>query len=191
MRRLFGLGRDPKTFEFECPDCGDIHRGSPSFAYAKPTYYFDVPELERERRIKISDDLCTISPALNDEDGETIHCIRATLDIPIHGASDPFCWGVWVTQSGDSFQRYVETFSGDQSDDGSFGWLAVTMPYYNSNLPGEPFESLACDIEWGPTGKRPKVILQDSTHQLVLDQREGINWDKAIQLARAMMHPEK
>ncbi len=190
MRRLFGLGRNPKTFEFECTDCGDIHRGSPSFAYAKPTYFFDVPESERDARIKLSDDLCVILPAPDDREGETIYCIRVTLDIPIHGAPDPFCWGVWVTQSEDSFERYVETFFGDQSGDGSFGWLAVTMPYYDESSPGEPFEALACDVEWGPVGKRPKVILQEATHQLYLDQRNGISWEKATLLARAMMHPD-
>lgn len=190
IRRLFGLGRNPKTFEFECPDCGEIHSGSPSFAYAKPTYFFDVPESERDRRTKLSDDLCTISPASDDADGETIYCIRVTLDVPIHGAPDPFCWGVWVTQSEESFQRYVDTFSGDQSGDGSFGWLAVTMPHYNLSPPGEPFASLGCDVEWGAEGKRPKAIVQEAEHQLFVDQRDGISWKKAITLARAMMHPQ-
>jgi hypothetical protein len=189
MRRLFGLGRNPRTFEFKCPDCQDVHRGSPSFAYAKPTYYFDVLEPERDKRIKLSDDLCTILPAEDDEGGEPIYCIRATLDVPIHGAPDPFCWGVWVTQSEENFNKYIETFSNDQSGSGSFGWLAVTMPHYNLSPPGEPFESLACDVEWGAVGKRPKIIIYESAHQLFLDQSNGIDWETAILLARAMMHP--
>lgn len=188
MKRLFGLGKNPKTFEFKCPDCGNIHRGSPSFAYAKPTYYFDVPEEERDSRITLSEDLCTIAPSANDDGGDDIYCIRATLDIPIMGAAEPFCWGVWVTQSKENFDRYVDTYSQDQSNDGSFGWLAVTMAYYNRVATGEPLEHLECDVEWGTARQRPKLILQHSEHPLSVDQHEGIKWDKAIEIARTIMH---
>ena len=190
MRRLFGLGRKPKTFEFKCPDCGDIHRGSPSFAYAEPTYCLDVPKAERVDRVDLSDDLCEISPAAHTADEDTIHCIRVTLDVPIHGAVDPFCWGVWVTQSKESFDRYVETFSRDQSKEISFGWLAVTMKGYDLCSPGEPLEHLKCDVNWGPQGKRPSVILHESSHRLFIDQRDGITWDRAIEIARAIMHDQ-
>jgi hypothetical protein len=177
------------TFEFQCSECGEIHRGSPSFSYKKPSYYFDVPEAEREARVDINDDLCRIRPLQEDSEGQTIYCIRTTLDVPIHGADEPFCWGVWVTQSEESFKRYVETWDQDQSGDGSFGWLAVTMPYYNRRNPGEPFDSLKCDVRWGRKGQRPKVELQSCDHPLYIDQRDGISWETAIEIARLWPHP--
>jgi hypothetical protein len=186
--RLFGLGTKPKTFEFKCPDCGNIHRGSPSFAYDKPVYVLSVPEQERDERVYLTEDLCRILPAADEPEDETIHCIRATLDIPILDAAEPFCWGVWVTQSEESFGHYVETFSEDQSEFVTFGWLPVTMPPYERSAPNEPLEHLKCDVHWGVDGQRPKLFLQESAHPLYLDQRDGISWNSAIEIARKIMH---
>jgi hypothetical protein len=111
--------------------------------------------------------------------------------VPIHGAAEPFCWGVWVTQSEESFQRYVEAWKKDQSGDGSFGWLAVTMPHYNRRAPGEPLEHLQCDVNWGKPGKRPKVVLKPCDHPLYVDQLEGISWGRAIEIAETAMHGRK
>lgn len=191
LKRLFGSQSNSKQFEFQCTDCGKMHKGSPSFSFAKPTYYFDVPENERASRVKLSDDLCTIAPDPNDADSEPIYCVRATLDVPIHDALEPFCWGVWISQSEQSFNRYVETFSDDQGGDGSFGWLAVTMPFYNANDIDEPYEHLACDVEWEAIGQRPKLVLQECPHELYHDQSNGISWEKAVQIARQVMHPKE
>lgn len=188
MPRLFGIGGSSKTFEFKCADCGRIHRGSPSFAYDEPVYLFDVPETERSSRVKVDKDLCTILPAADDPESHTMYAIRTTLDIPIHGVEEPFCWGVWVTQSKESFDRYVATFSGDQTGMGSFGWMAVNMTPYKRTGPGEPLEHLRCDVDWGPTGKRPQIRLQECDHQLRFDQQDGITWDRAVEIARLVMH---
>lgn len=192
MIRLFGLGRDPGTFEFKCPDCGKIHRGSPSFAYAKPAYYFDVPKEERGSRVALSDDLCCISPGESDDDRTIHYFIRCLLEIPIRDADEPFLWGVWVTQSEESFERYKNTFETDQSGMGSFGWLAVVMPPYRRNAPGEPHEHLKCNVQWQGTkngkGQRPLIEIQECDHPLYADQRDGISWDRAIKIARAVMH---
>jgi hypothetical protein len=177
-----------REFEFKCHECGEIHSGSPSLSYAFPTYVFGVPEEERPERVKHSSDLCRILGPNGVDGDDTIYCVRVTLNVPIHGADDPFCWGVWVTQSKESFDRYLETFSEDQSELQSFGWLAVTMPGYNTTEPGEPYEHLACDVNWGPPGKRPKIELHESEHQLFLDQRDGISWDRAIELATLAIH---
>ena len=189
--RFFRQSQKLGKFEFRCPDCGELHSGSPSFAYAKPSYFFDVPEEQREARIQLSDDLCRISPAADEEGGETFYFIRVTLDVPIHGAEDPFCWGVWVSQSEESFNRYVASFSEDQSEDGSFGWLTVTIPHYNRRQSGEVFESLACDVKWGGSGRRPKAILHETSHPLYEDQANGISWETAVQIARSMLHPDQ
>ena len=187
MVRLFGFGRTPRTFEFRCPDCGRIHRGSPSFALHRPEHVFEVPETEREARVWANDDLCIIRPAGDEPESETTYWIRAILDIPIHESDEPFCWGLWVTQSQDSFERYRETFDQDQSEDGSFGWLSVHMKHYRN--PDGSWPMLECDVNWGPAGQRPKVTLWDSESQLFKDQRDGISWDKAIAIAAPLMHP--
>lgn len=179
----FALGNEPeKTFEFRCNCCGEIHRGSPSFAYAKPAAYFSVPENERETSIRIDSDTCVI------EDEE--YYIRAVLEIPIVGVDEPFMWGVWVSQSRESFERYMATYDDDQSEDGSFGWLAVAMPGYDLTEPGEPFEQIACDVRWSVPGARPTLAPHEIDHPIYHDFINGISWDRAIELALKMMHPE-
>lgn len=178
----FGLSANPiKSFEFRCERCGNIHRGSPSFANEAPFNYYELTAEERASRARLTDDTCVI-------DGESFF-IRATLEIPILDAEDPFCWGVWVSQSEESFKRYLATFQDDQSGDGSFGWLAVTMPGYRRNDPGEPVEHLACNVEWQVQGTRPLVFPQESDHPLYQDVMMGIGWDRAIELAQRVMHP--
>ncbi len=186
MARLFGIGRGPRKFEFRCDCCGKVHRGSPSFSLHRPEHVFEVPEDERDLRVEADDDLCIIRPTKGESDDQTSYWIRVTLDIPIIGADEPFCWGVWVSQSRDSFERYVETYNEDQTGNDSFGWLPVHMKYYR-NADGE-WPSLKCDVNWGAPGKRPKIVLWECDNQLYRDQRDGISWDKAIAIAAPLMH---
>jgi hypothetical protein len=39
------------------------------------------------------------------------------LEVPIHGVSEPFIWGVWVSASKASFDRYVETYNAPNTGD--------------------------------------------------------------------------
>lgn len=180
MFKLFGIFSNPKVFEFRCGDCGEMHRGSPSFGYNKPPLYFTVPETERSERVQLTADTCAI-------DDDT-YFIRGLLELPIHEVDEPFAWGVWVTQSHDSFTRYVETFDQDQSGDSSFGWLAVTMPGYIEISEDREPVTLACDVEWRSSGQRPLIVPQECDHPLYNDYVNGMSWERAIDLARQVMH---
>jgi len=181
---LFGLGRKLKEFSFKCSGCGDIHHGSPSFGYRRSENYLSLSDENREKFAKANDDLCRILPTDDGEVTEAEYYIRCTLDVPIHGAKDPFLWGVWMTQSKESFDRYVDTFREDQKDDGSFGWLHIPIPYYKRQRPDT--SSLAADVDWGED--RPKVFLNECDHPLYIDQRDGITWDRAVEIATELMH---
>jgi len=171
----------PRHFEFRCRSCGDIHRGSPSFAYTKPAQYFEIPEHQREARIALGTDTCVID--------DSVHLIRAILEVPIIGVEDPFMWGVWVSQSEANFERYVATFDDDQLGEMSFGWLAVTLPGYAASHE-TAWQSLACNVHWGRSGQRPAIELQVSDHPLYYDQVNGIDWPRATELARLALHGE-
>ena len=178
------VGYFDKKLSYRCTCCGEQFDGSPSFAYSKPIYYFWVPEEAREDRITIDTDTCHIRADPNDPDDHDIYAIRATLDIPINDVEEPFCWGLWVTVSEVSYKRYLATYDQDQSEDGCFAWLSVTMPYYNSVDEGQSFENLACDLHWGVQGQRPKIVLHESDHLLYQHQSNGIDWHTAIVIAQ-------
>jgi len=167
-----------KIFEFRCHECGEIHRGSPSFSSDRPPLSPDIGE----DRIVLDTDTCV----LDDEE----FFIRGLLEIPIHGVADPFTWGLWVSQSEESFERYVATYDQDQSNDGSFGWLAVTMPGYYSAAEDEPLEVLGCDVFWREPGVRPLIVPKECDHPLYRDVADGICWDRAMELASLAMHSE-
>ncbi len=150
-------------FEFRCDSCGKIHSGSASFSQYSPEHVFDVPEDERE----------------------TSHWMSVTLDIPTDGANEPFCWGVWVSQSREAYERYVDTCDADQSEDGSFGWLPLHMAYYRKADGSWP--PLKCSVNWSSKGQRPKIELQECDEQLYPGQRDGISWEKAIEIAAPLM----
>jgi hypothetical protein len=191
IHRLFGLGQEPRTFEFKCIECGAIHRGSPSFGFDKPSSYYDVPEPERDTRIMLTKDTCFIVPAADNEGGQIHYFLRGLLEVPIVGATEPFLWGVWVTQSEDSFMKYLETFDHDQSGTSSFGWLPVAWAAYKRTRPGEYLENLRCSVHWQKKGKRPLIEVQECDHPLYFDQRDGISWDRAIEIARTVMHGDR
>jgi len=180
MTRIFGLDDKAKSFEFKCDCCSEIHRGSPSFAYDKPVFYFDVPEEEREDRTFLTSDLCVID--------DKIFLIRAILEIPIHGVEEPFTWGIWVSQSEENFLRYQDTYDDDQSGITTFGWLAATMPGYNERDEEGLLVNLKTNVMWQAPGDRPIVELQDCDHPLYRDQRDGISWERAVELAQLTMH---
>ncbi|ASP35219.1 DUF2199 domain-containing protein [Labrenzia sp. VG12] len=161
-----------KTFSYTCTCCGIVQEGGPSFAPQEPPHIAGLPKEERAKRVKIDSDLCVV-------DGET-YFIRATLEIPIRDCADGFLWGVWVSQSKANFFRYVETFAQDQTGDGSFGWLLVALPGYHKR--GETMVNLPVDVFWGT--QRPQIrIHDDQIHPLAVDQRDGISWDRATEIA--------
>lgn len=176
----FSLSKQPKFFEFRCHRCGEIHRGSPSFGYNEPPNSSVIEGEERAKRVFLTKDLCII------DDDEFY--IRGILEIPIHGVEEPFTWGVWVSQSRESFERYRDTYDEDQSGDGSFGWLTVTMPGYVDRDDDAPFTSVGCNVHWGEPGRRPLIVVKETDHLLYHDQTNGISWDRAIALAQQVMH---
>jgi hypothetical protein len=163
---------------FDCPQCGKVHVGLPAFAYKRPVHYVLLTEAQRETSWA-SDDFCVI-------DGEHFF-VRAVLKIPIVGKAVPFEWGVWGTLSKANFQRYWDTYDDDdQSKLGKmFSWLASALDGYPDTL------ALRCHLVPCNDGQRPLIELQtDQDHPLVRDQINGISLERAIELARPVLHAD-
>ena len=165
-----------------------MHVGLPDIAFGEPDEVFHMKAKEKSARVKINQDLCHVKARDGFPDDTETFYIRAILRVPIQTTEFDIGFGVWVTQSKDSFLRYVETFNQDQSGDGSFGWLAVNIPYYMKTGPDKPIEYIECDVNWGPEGERPSVQLWESDHPWSLHQRYGMDFEVAVQLASRRAH---
>jgi hypothetical protein len=118
-------------------------------------------------------------------EGHTDYFIRAILEVPIHGVTEPFLWGVWVSASQRSYERYVETFDAPVTGDGFFGWVSNAIPWYPEA------GNLAADVYLRPDGSRPLLRLHSDgadDHPLIRDQEAGISVAKAQEIAEFLLH---
>lgn len=163
-------------FSFKCSTCGEIHEGSPSFAFRAPDPYLEQSE-EVQKAGTLSSDLC----GYEDEDGMH-HFIRVCLEVPIHGVSEPFLWGVWVSLSKKNFARYVETYDSPDTNDCYFGSLCNYLPYYPNTY------ALRTYVHPREGNARPYIVLDDTDHPLSVDFRQGISIEKAQEIAEQITH---
>jgi len=163
-------------FSFKCSCCGKVHEGSPSFGFRAPDPYLEQPK-EVQQAGQLTSDFCHYE----DEDGKH-YFIRVCLEVPIHGIADPFMWGVWVSLSKESFDRYTETYDDPDTTDSYFGWLCSYLPYYEKTY------ALKTRIHPREGGTRPFIVLEKTDHSLSMDFHEGISIDRAQQIAEAAMH---
>lgn len=167
-------------FAFTCSCCGKIHEGSPSFAFDAPWQYSSLSPQQQTSMGELSSDLCTITHAEG-----TDYFIRTVLEIPIHGVSEPFTWGIWVSLSEQSFKRYLETYDNPIEGEAFFGWVCNRLPVYSQE------GSLAADVVIQSKGLRPKLHLHhgDTNDQpVVVDQLQGISIAQAQEIAEQIHH---
>jgi hypothetical protein len=174
-------------FEFTCSECGEIHRGAPSFAFAQPGQAHILPPADHDARVELSPELCIIRPDDDNPYDEARYFLRADLAIPIYGETRPFTWGVWAEVAEDDFYARVDAMENDSRSEPCRGNLAVTLPIYDERDEDEEVADLPCTLQWGAKG-RPKITLDEGDHPLAVDQREGITEERAAMLAEIMLH---
>ena len=145
------------------------HADLPHLGADRPVQYWDVAEEERDTRIKLTEDTCEI-------DGQHFF-VRGVIEIPVHEYPPGFGFGVWVSHTEENFRTYLE--HPNSSDIGPFfGWLCTRIAYYPVST-----ELLKTTAHYRGGGLRPTIHLhRDCDHQLAIDQREGISWDKAWEI---------
>lgn len=163
-------------FSFKCSSCDKIHEGSPSIVFRAPDPYLEQPK-EIQETGKLGSDLCWYQ----DEDGMH-YFIRACLEIPIHGVSQPFIWGVWVSLSKQNFDRYVETYDEPDITDHYFGWFSNYLPYYENTY------ALRTQVHPRNKKTRPYIEIEDSGHPLAIDYYNGISIERAQEIAEKAIH---
>ncbi len=166
-----------EIFSFKCSRCGNTHEGSPSFAFAAPTYVSQLHESQQKNIIEAGTDLFRV------KDGEHVHnFVRVCLEVPIYGYSQPFIWGVWVSLSEKSLERYVSSWNDVDESDMYFGWFSSKLPYYDNTL------SLPAKVRPRKNGIRPYLQLEQDGHELANDWCTGMSFEKAQRIAEICMH---
>ncbi len=166
----------PALFSFRCSCCGEVHEGSPSFGFEAPSPYLEQPE-PAQKAGHLGEDLCHYE----DGDGPQ-YFVRAVLEVPIDGVAEPFLWGVWVSLSKSSYDRYVETCDDPDPTDCYFGWFCNYLPAYPNTY------ALKTQVHPRTGGVRPWIELEDADHPLCQDYHQGISVQRAQALAEAVMH---
>ena len=167
------------SFSFLCKSCGELHQGIPTFGADAPAIYYWIASEEREKRVVLDTDTCTI-------DNERF-LIRGCLEIPVNNESDPFIWGVWVDVSQRDFEAFRTVLEvRHRKHLGPFaGYLGSTLPGYS-----ESTFNLHVRAHLRDEGIRPLVTVAPSTHPLHAEQCQGMSPTRLAEIYETVMHAE-
>jgi hypothetical protein len=157
-----------------------IHDGSPSVGFRAPDQYASLSDTRKAEWGQINDDFCIIAHPEGID-----RFIRAVLEVPIHGVDEPCLWGVWVSLSETSFNRYRDTCNSPVEGDVFFGWVCNQLKHYPCQTPRP------ADVVVRTNGTCPRVVLHrgdPEEDQLVIDQVNGISVVRARELAHGALH---
>lgn len=164
-------------FEFECRSCGETHRGLPAWHVQAPVQALAIAPPERAARVELTEDDCVID--------QKEFYLKGLLEIPVHGTSERFVWGIWLSVSAESYARFAQLFSDVRRPAGDqfFGWVCSELPEYPST------QLLKAQLHIREYPMRPWVELEPTNHPLSLDQRNGLTRRRAMELAKSLLHP--
>lgn len=158
------------TGQVECVTCGRVHPIDESeLTFKLPDEVFGLSEGEREQRCKTSADIVCL-------DGERFF-IRGVLPLQVSGRQLPYCLGVWVEISPETFGRVYDRWDDmDQDQEPRLpGLLANAVPFHPDNF------RLPVAIQLtGPTS-RPEFFIDPVEHSLYGEQLRGIDEHRAIE----------
>ena len=91
-------------------------------------------------------------------------------------------WGVWVSLSADSFDRYTSSWEMHDESDSYFGWFSNVLPYYPDTT------NLKVNVRSRVDGLRPYLELQEVDHPLFIHFRYGLTIQEAQRIAEVATH---
>ncbi len=142
----------------------------PTFGVDAPLYYYSIPERERASRCSLGTDDCVID--------EKWFFVRGCIEIHVHGESESFSWGVWVSLSKPSFLEFLRVYEQPKRSHVGpfFGWLSAALPLYPTT------ENLKTRLHLRDNLIRPYIELEPTDHPLAIEQREGISVDRVAEI---------
>lgn len=166
---------------FRCSNCNDLHQGVFDLACDAPEQWTGpagkVPNAEvRESTHVLSEDFCILEG--------THYFVRCVLQLQVIGTEETFGYGVWATLSRKNFDLYIERFDGGnyQGFGPWFGWFSNSLKGYPETL------NLKCQVHPQNGRQRPRVELEPTDHPLAREQRDGISFDRLLDIYASHGH---
>lgn len=159
-----------------CPSCGVIHDGLFDLATGAPSQWTSGIPPRPNSQISLegdflSEDFCVL-------EGQYFF-IRCQLRLPLVGAEDDaFAFGIWCSLSADNFKLYLDHFDDDAAIALGpwFGWFCNRLLGYPETL------GLKAHVLPQDHRQRPSVTLEPTDHPLSVEQRQGITYDRLMEL---------
>jgi hypothetical protein len=162
-----------EVLKFTCRECGQEHEGLPDIGFKVPWYYETLPDKHRVD-LYLDSDFCRI---------EDDFFIRGSLEIPITGMQRNFSYGVWMSVSEKNYRLYQACFDSDAPTSERYvGYISNRIDGYPDTL------KLIGAAHVRGNGLRPFIVLQSTDHPLSIEQRQGISFERAVEIAIPYMH---
>jgi hypothetical protein len=183
---------DLATLRWKCGSCEEWHTGPAlDFGYDQPYYWsseYDASTrwsflpsgtVEKPGVSFLDEDYC----AIDDED----FFVRGLIDLPIIGAAETFCWGVWGSLSRENFETLIRADQTKERVDlpPMFSWLSTRLPDYPDTL------SLKMHAHIQDPGMRPHFRLELSDHPLALEYHRGITPERVKEITLRILPTEE
>ncbi|WP_432977393.1 DUF2199 domain-containing protein [Dactylosporangium sp. CA-233914] len=158
-----------------CECCGTELGDVPAvWAFSAPDYW-GAPEAGGESFLE--EELCCIDAPDLDE----LHFfIRGLIEIPVRGFDEALTYNVWVSLSPANFERAVSRWDDPERVDEKpyFGWLSNNIPGYPDTI------RLKTRVHTREPGRRPLVELEPTDHPLAVEQRDGIDAHRLLEVTK-------
>jgi hypothetical protein len=165
-----------KNRTWRCSSCNETHVGIFDIAYHDPMIWSGPKDYDPNSVVStsshfLSEDFCIL--------GNEHHFIRCILEVPILGTGgERFGFGVWSSLSTKNFELYVRSFDDPHQDvlGPWFGWFSNRLRGYPDTL------NLKCQVHPRSERRRPWIELEPTDHPLARDQRDGVTFDRLLEI---------
>ncbi len=171
--RLF---KKDKKSTFECESCETKYDEIPlCFGSDFPDYYYTVPPNEIKKRVELEKSLCVVD--------KTHFFHRGRITIPIVDFDKDLYFDIWTSISRENFEIRMDCWdSTNRKDYGPyFGWVQNQIPTYENTI---NIKSKAIEQE---VGIIPEIKITEVNHQLAIDQKNGITYQKAKEIVEFIL----
>ena len=147
-----------------CSKCGQEHPlEEMELTFRRPDAAATMSADERARLVRENSELCIVD--------DKRFFIRALLPLPVESREDNYCIGLWVEVTQAAFERIYDIWDLEEkvSEPPFIVQIANEIPTASGSL------GLDAELHLNPPGARPYVFLNPGTHQLYIEQAEGID----------------